>query len=726
MPGLQGAKASLKRFGDRVAKVGTQIFRHLTRAFAAAKGAIIAAMYRAQEFNKQMAQIATVSDISMKKARRGVMRLSSELGLAKDELTKGLYDALSAGVPEDNAMTFLATAARAARAGATTTARSVDFLTSALNAFRIPASEAERVSDVLFQTVRNGKTTVEELGESFSKVGPIASASGVALEEVMAAAATLTQQGTPTAQAMTQIRAAIIAMNRELGDGWSATMTLQEGMAEMTRRAGGSNDALRSLTGRVEGMQAILGLTGENAETAARHLDSVTNSSGAMAEAFEHVEDVNPFDRLKQSLDNVVIVAGDAALTNLGGHIGDAADEAQRFAEAITSWADEGGLLKLQHSVEMFFEEFRGRWMDIVHRFHVGWSSISDAAATAIWYIVNIFKTWQESNVQNIVNLVSMFQKLWQAIRNPSREAFADALRAARQSGKGIIDTYVGVTDAIVNGVELQTQRTEEALAMQHHHQQEYADRVRSLQERQLAQLQGFENQKIEAAERSARAQEDIVSRTASVEISSASEVTRERARQLQTQLIAARDAGRDTSELARQMEADLQRWASETTSRLHQEVRERVTNEEEAARKIEEISEQMAQGVARIHARLTAEIHREQQARVANERSAARDMEQASESSASGTFTTRRVGGVTGSGGVPMGGDWSQQISRILNDGFGISPFNPLGGTGGSFMNAPPGSVPSAGAGNVFRTDQIVQELKGIRADNDKILRMG
>jgi TP901 family phage tail tape measure protein len=263
-----------------------------------------------------------------------------------------LYDALSAGVPSENVFEFLRTASKAAVAGATTTAQSVDFLTTAINAFRIPASDAEKVADVLFNTVEYGKTTVEELAASFATVGPIAAASGVQFEQVMAAVGTLAKQGTPTSQAMTQIRAAIVGMNKVLGDGWSKTMTLQEGMQAVRDMAGGSLVQLQDLIGRMEGVNGILGNTSENAEMAAQGLRQIANGAGSMNAAFEIASKAAPLDRLKASIGNVITVLGDRAIELFGPAIERGARAIADFAERINDWAANDRLREVRETIE--------------------------------------------------------------------------------------------------------------------------------------------------------------------------------------------------------------------------------------------------------------------------------------------------------------------------------------------------------------------------------------
>ena len=317
-------QTSLQKFnsGANKALVGIGKFAKVAAAGIIAVGAgLLMAAKRTAEFNKQIGQIATLADVSIGKTKREVMDLSAEFGLAKDELTKGLYDALSAGVPKDNAFEFLRVAAQAAVAGAATTAESVDFLTSALNAFNKPASEAAKVSDVLFTTIKQGKTTMSELAQSFSTVAPLAAASGVAFEDIMAATASLTKQGTPTAQAMTQIRAAIIGMNKTLGDGYLRTHTLQEGFEEMARRADGSSTKLKSMVGRVEGVMAILGTTGAKSKAAMLDIEAVGKSAGSTAEAFSKMKAAMVLDKATQALDNLKISIGSAALDVFGEDI---------------------------------------------------------------------------------------------------------------------------------------------------------------------------------------------------------------------------------------------------------------------------------------------------------------------------------------------------------------------------------------------------------------------
>jgi len=196
----------------------------------------------------------------------------------------------------------------------------------------------------MFTTVRLGKTTLSELAASFSVVAPIANASGISLEQVSAAMATLTKQGTPTAQAATQLRAAMFSANEVLGDGWTKTMTLQQAMQKLSDKVGGSQAALKDLVGRKEAVMGVLQLTGESAAMAASDLDEMTNSLGAADAAFGKMDESMELDKKMQALNNtwlefasvvlpaVVTILDKAVklMDAMGGAAARAADELKR------------------------------------------------------------------------------------------------------------------------------------------------------------------------------------------------------------------------------------------------------------------------------------------------------------------------------------------------------------------------------------------------------------
>jgi TP901 family phage tail tape measure protein len=223
------------------------------------------------------------------------------LGVDATQAARGLYEAISAGVPAENAISFLATASKTAIAGVTSVDVAVDGLTNTINAFKIPVAEAEQVADKLFQTVVLGKTTFEELSRNLSKASVPAAALGVDLDELLGVIVGITSQGTPTAEAFTQVKATITALldpsdelkavYDSLGVASGRVAIQQLGFVETLQAVrtayDGNDSALVKALRSSEAYNGVLSVTGANLEKVKTATDGVSNSTGAMANAFD-------------------------------------------------------------------------------------------------------------------------------------------------------------------------------------------------------------------------------------------------------------------------------------------------------------------------------------------------------------------------------------------------------------------------------------------------------
>lgn len=295
----------------------------------AAAGVAAASISMAAGFEKGMREVATltpeVAD-NFKAMSNDVLELSSRMGTDAVDSTKALYQAISAGVPAGNAIEFLEVATKAAIGGVTDTETAVDGLTTVLNAFKMDADDVGKVADIMFTTVKQGKTDFGQLSGALFNVAPIAKTAGVSFEEVSASIATLTKQGTPTSVATTQIRAAIqgllkpsadmTAIFNDLGYETAAAAIeakgLQFALDAVRNQAGGDVGQMQKLLGSVEAVSAALGVTGENAEMFAGDLAAMQDAAGASDAAFEEMS--KSFDHqmsvLQTTLKNLMITIG--------------------------------------------------------------------------------------------------------------------------------------------------------------------------------------------------------------------------------------------------------------------------------------------------------------------------------------------------------------------------------------------------------------------------------
>ena len=275
-----------------------------------------------KEFRKNMLEVATISTQvtdDMTGFMNQVMSITQEIPIKAPEAAKALYSIVSAGHDGADGMKILEVSAKAAVGGLTETETAADAVTTILNAYKMSAEEAGTVSDQLFTTVRLGKTTFGELGASIAQVAPIAAAYGISIDQVLGAVASLTKQGTPTAQAMTQIRAAIQGTAGELGDAAFQGRTFQEALQLINEKAGGSASKMKEMLGTDEGLAATLALTGKNAKSAASDLGELQNSLGATEAAFEKMADEagNQMTLLSNNIQAALRPMGEVILKNI-------------------------------------------------------------------------------------------------------------------------------------------------------------------------------------------------------------------------------------------------------------------------------------------------------------------------------------------------------------------------------------------------------------------------
>ena len=327
--GMDGVASKM----DRVSKQ-MKIAGGIMVAAIAAIG--VASLKMGADFDGAMREVNTMILLNEDEFRvlsKDVQNLAREMGVNAVGMAHALYQAISAGVPRENVIDFLRVATKAAIGSVTDTTTAVDGLTTIINAYKLPVSEAERVSDALFTTVTGGKTTFAELAVSMSQAMPTAAALGVGYEQILAAVATMTKQGVPTAQAFTQIRQALVALMKptaemseviqglgyESGEAMLQTLGYVGTLEALMEATGGNNEMMGKMFGSAEAISAVMLLTGENIQMATADLDAMANSAGATQAAVDQMEmsTGRQFEKLKVRLQDVAITIGMALMPAL-------------------------------------------------------------------------------------------------------------------------------------------------------------------------------------------------------------------------------------------------------------------------------------------------------------------------------------------------------------------------------------------------------------------------
>ena len=304
--------------GNKASAVGTackNIGASLLPVSVAATGVIKSTTDAAMSFETAMAQVETIAgDASvsykgnMTDMSDAIMQLSSDTGIAAEDIALATYGAISAGVDTSKSVEFVATANALAVGGFTDMATSVDVLTTTLNAYGDKAGTAESISDKLITTQNLGKTTVNELASSMGKVIPSASAYGVSIDNLCASYVAMTKGGIATAESTTYMK----SMLNELADSGSAVgtilqdetgqsfgqlmasgMSLADVIDILGQSVNGDSEAFAQLWGSSEAGTGALAILNGGTADFNNTLSAMGDSTGAASSAMDKMNDTS-------------------------------------------------------------------------------------------------------------------------------------------------------------------------------------------------------------------------------------------------------------------------------------------------------------------------------------------------------------------------------------------------------------------------------------------------
>lgn len=284
---LAAAKASINNFANSAAKnlgklsVGFQTFARIVstqviiRGISGIQRAFGEAISSAREFQLQISEIQTISQNSFStfdNAAQAVRGLSDSFNLPLGEAGEGLYQVISNQIQGAAVqMDVLRESAILSKVGVADFSSTVELVTGTINAFQLAQSDADKVSAIFFETVRLGRTRIEELANSFGTVAPLAGEAGFRVEELAGAFATLTINGVDTAKAATQLRGVINAFLKP-------TKELKAVLEEAGFASG--EVALESI-GLAASLQLLQNATGGSASEMAKLIPRVRGLAGA-------------------------------------------------------------------------------------------------------------------------------------------------------------------------------------------------------------------------------------------------------------------------------------------------------------------------------------------------------------------------------------------------------------------------------------------------------------
>jgi len=376
--GLIDAEGKVSKSADAMAAKLANVGKVMTIAGAAITTAFGLTVKAAMDFNKEVANIATLIPGSTKRVdelKSAIRDMAVTVGKDTTDLAQGAYQVISAWGDTADTVGILEIAAKAATAGVATTTDAIDLLSAVTKGYGDTSKEAvQKVSDLAFQTVTLGQTTFPELAGSIGKVTPLAAELGLGMDELFAVMATGTGVTGKAAEVSTQLRGimqSLMAPTADMtklleekgyasGKAMLADLGLAGALETIKNAADATNTPLQKYISSIEGQTLALALTGTQADNYITKLAAMRDSTGLTDIAFrEQTEGVNAagfaFQQAKIQIGVLAQEIGDKLLpmlvpliqkfTEIVGKVRDWTEENKPLAETIVKFTAVAGVI---------------------------------------------------------------------------------------------------------------------------------------------------------------------------------------------------------------------------------------------------------------------------------------------------------------------------------------------------------------------------------------------
>ena len=301
--------------GSKMTSVGTKMSMALTAPMLLAGGQ---AIKTANDFEFSMQSIVAMVGLSEDKvADMGIAarEMAKQYGGSAVQAADALYFVASAGIDGATAMQVLEQSLKASAIGMGDTSIIADTVSSALNAYGKENLSAAQATDLMVAAVREGKMEADSLAGALPRVLPIASAMGVSFEEVGAAFAAMSRNGTDASEAATQIRGILSSLLNPakqaeeqlnalgLSGGGLRKEIREKGLlsalSTLTTAFGDNEEAQGIVFGNVRALTGVMSLFGAATESTSKIFENLTDNTGDADKAFQAMSSTGAF-KMKQ------------------------------------------------------------------------------------------------------------------------------------------------------------------------------------------------------------------------------------------------------------------------------------------------------------------------------------------------------------------------------------------------------------------------------------------
>lgn len=326
--GIRDVNSQVRKLTRELDDIGRGLTRSFTVPIGLAAGASIK---MAGDFEKSMNRVRALTGSTGEEFEmlRGVAKkLGAETQFSATQAAEGLSFLAMAGFNATQAAEALPGVLDLAAAGAVDLGQAADIASNIMSGFALEIKDLSRLNDVLAKTFTSTNTNLQQLGEAFQYVGPVAASAGLSIEETAAAIGILGNAGIQGSAAGTALRGMI---SRLLSPTGEAARTLQR----LGINAVDASGKLRSMTSIVSQLEkagattadmltifgdragpGMAALVSQGADAIQQLTDKNLNSLGTAAEIAQIQMEgfAGQMEELRSAAEGLAISIGEAGL----------------------------------------------------------------------------------------------------------------------------------------------------------------------------------------------------------------------------------------------------------------------------------------------------------------------------------------------------------------------------------------------------------------------------
>lgn len=335
--------------GKSFSSTGTALTKYVTTPLMTAGGF---GLKIAMNFDKGMSQVQAITGATGKdldSLRQTAIDLGGDTAYSATEVAGAMTEMAKAGWNTEQIISGMGGVLDAAAASGEDLSVVSTIVADAVTGFGLSASDSTRLADLFTQAANGGTIGINDLGESFKYIAPVAAAMGLSVEDTTTAIAAMSTAGIKGSQAGTSLRGMLTRMVKPTDqvsaamDELGISLTHQDGtfkslddiLGEMRTSFGGLTDEQKTyyaatLAGQ-EGMSGMLTLLNMSQEEYDKLAKSMDESGGVAGQTADVMQDnlASKIEQLGGSLESLAIKLSELVIPYI-----------QKFVVWLTSLVD--------------------------------------------------------------------------------------------------------------------------------------------------------------------------------------------------------------------------------------------------------------------------------------------------------------------------------------------------------------------------------------------------